>query len=103
MTKITLEEAAARTLGDVVAQACARRETLVVTGPGGEIARIVPALPPAGRSEGRTWRGHPVRSAADLAGMSPDELKAAGWSYPDESGWVESLAESPEAGADRCE
>lgn len=92
MTKITLDEAATRTLKDAVAQACARQETMIVTGPDGELARIVPVARTGAVAASRTWNGRPVYDAEQLARMSPEELKAIGWTFPDESAWMDELA-----------
>lgn len=99
MTRITLEEAAARTLKEIVAQACENQETVVVTGPDGEVARVVPASNPVTSPSGSRWKGRTVRDADELARLSPEELKTAGWVFPDESSWVDDLAADP--GQDR--
>ncbi len=85
MSQISLDEAGTRTLKDVVAQACAQHETVVVVGPDGEVARIVPTQGIEATTANRTWKGHPVYDAEQLARMTPDELKSIGWVYPDES------------------
>ena len=67
MTRITLDDAAACTLKDAVAQACARRETVVVTGPEGELARLVPVVVSSAPAGSQEWKGRPVRTAEQLA------------------------------------
>ena len=95
MTNITLDEAAKRTLKEVVGEACAKQETIVVTGPQGVVARIVPAGPPTAPPPSAQWKGRPVRDAEALARMSPEELASAGWVFPDESVWVDEIASAP--------
>ena len=103
MTKITLDEADKRTLKDVVGQACASHETIVVTGPQGEVARIVPSPLASGTPPNRLWEGKPVHDAEELARMTPEELKAIGWIYPDESGWVDEITSVPDPGRGKAE
>ena len=103
MTRITLDEADKRTLKDVVRQACASHETIVVTGPQGEVARVVPAVPPPASPPNRIWKGRPVHDAEELARMSPEELKSIGWDYPDESAWVDDITSTPDPGRGKAE
>ncbi|GEM_PF-6038549 len=98
MTRITLDEAAKRTLKDAVGEACASRETIVITGPQGEVARIVPATSPPPAPPIEQWKGRPVHDAEELARMSPEQLKAIGWHFPDESAWVDEIAKTPSQG-----
>jgi hypothetical protein len=36
-------------------------------------------------------KGRPVYTQEQLANMTPEELKAIGWKWPDESEWVDEL------------
>jgi len=40
-------------------------------------------------------KGRPVYTQEQLAKMTPEELKAIGWKWPDESEWVDELAGKP--------
>ncbi len=95
MTRITLDDAARRSLKDVVGEACAKQETIVVTGPQGEIARIVPSVPPSVGSASKRWKGRLVHDAEELAQMSEQELRSIGWVFPDESAWVDEVSDVP--------
>lgn len=101
MTRITLDEAARRSLKDVVGEACATQETIVVTGPQGEMARIVPVISPPDSSTPAQWKGRPVHDAEELAHLSPEQLKSMGWHFPDESAWVDELTKAPSQGQEK--
>ena len=98
MTRITLDEAAKRSLKDAVGEACASQETIVVTGPQGEVARIVPAVLGSATPQVRRWKGREVHDAEELARMSPEQLKSIGWHFPDESDWVDEITSTPSQG-----
>ncbi len=60
MTKLSLDQAAKRSLGDVVAQVRKTHEPLVVTGPDGDLAMVVPMPQPV-----RSFKGRPVYKIED--------------------------------------
>jgi hypothetical protein len=61
MQKMTIEEASHSSLSDAVKLVCGSHETLIVAGPDGELARVVPIPKPV-----RTFKGRPVYRLEDV-------------------------------------
>jgi hypothetical protein len=60
MVTVSLAEARQRALADIVEQVCASNEALMVTGPDGELAKVVPVPKPV-----RQFKGRPVYRLED--------------------------------------
>jgi hypothetical protein len=61
MVKMSLEEAQSQILGKVVERVSATREPVVVTGPNGDLAKVIPVPKPVG-----VFKGRPVYKLEDL-------------------------------------
>ncbi|HEY3322474.1 MAG TPA: type II toxin-antitoxin system Phd/YefM family antitoxin [Planctomycetota bacterium] len=77
MEKVTLDQA--RNAFDAMVEKVRKtKEPITVTGPGGDLVRVVPVSQPA-----YYFKGRPVYTEEQLASMDSR--------YPDESAWVEDI------------
>lgn len=88
MVKLTLDDARKLNLADAAARVVSSREGMMVSGPQGALVKLVPVTQPA---PAYFWKGRPVYTQEQLAAMTPEELEAIGWIYPDESAWMEEI------------
>ncbi|MCZ7644191.1 MAG: hypothetical protein M5U26_02740 [Planctomycetota bacterium] len=93
MVRMTLDDAQKLSLAEAAVKVTASHEPMLVSGPQGEWVKLVPLAVPVPSYH---FKGKPVYTEEQLAKMSPDDLQAIGWIYPDESEWVEELLASRE-------
>jgi hypothetical protein len=77
MEKVTIEQAR-RDFDDLIETVRKQKRSITVTGPKGDLVRVVPVPEPA-----YYFKGRPVYTEEQLASMDSE--------YPDETSWVEEI------------
>ena len=88
MIKVSHNAAKSLTLADAANQVATSKQSMIVTIPDGSVVKVSTVAPP---KPAYFFKGRPVYTTEQLASMSPEELIAIGWIYPDESKWVDEL------------